>query len=136
MKRARRFGLRVLALGALVSAVAAVGMLVREARAGSTTKPGVAVGVAEREFRIAAYRKAVPPGRVRFNVTNYGEDTHNLVVRGPGGFLAQTGEVRAGQRAALATKLRRTGTYSLLCTQADHLARGMRTKLIVRRPRR
>jgi plastocyanin len=36
----------------------------------------------------------------------------------------------------LSVKLRREGTYMLLCTRADHLRRGMKTKLVVRRPAR
>jgi plastocyanin len=96
------------------------------------------VGVAEREFRISLYRPVVPPGEVRFNVTNFGEDTHDLaVVRGPRGFRrAYSPEIRAGQRALLTARLTRPGTYSLICTLADHAARGMRAKLVVRRPAR
>jgi plastocyanin len=132
--RARRIRVRLLALLALATAVTAVAMLVRDARAGSPS--GVAVGVAEREFHITPYRRSVPPGRVRFNVTNYGEDTHNLVVRGPRGYRAASPDVRAGERFTLATTLRRTGTYRLLCTKADHVALGMTSRIVVRRPRR
>ena len=40
-----------------------------------------AVGVGEREWRVALYRSRVPVGRVRFNVRNFGEDGHDLAVR-------------------------------------------------------
>jgi plastocyanin len=133
MTKGRRIRLRFLALLALTSAIAIVATWVREVEAGP--RRAVAVGVAEREFTISAYRRTVPPGRVRFNVTNFGEDTHNLVIRGPRGYTATSEEIRAGRRTTLETTLRRPGTYRLLCTQADHLGRGMRTKIVVRRPR-
>ena len=95
---------------------------------------GTAVGIAEREFTISPYRRQVPPGLVRFNIRNYGEDGHNLVVVDPRGkLLAQTPEVAPGERHTLPVRLRRQGTYRLLCTQADHLARGMKARLRVRR---
>ena len=102
----------------------------------SATAPsgGTAVGVAQREFYMTAYRRTVVPGLVRFNVRNFGEDTHNLVVRGPRGYLKLGPDVRAGDSATLRAKLRREGTYQLLCTRADHLRRGMKTKLLVRKP--
>ena len=92
------------------------------------------VGVAEREFRISVYRPVVDPGLVRFNVRNFGEDTHNLVVRGPRGFRARrTGDIRAGRSATLTVRLRRPGTYRLLCTKARHDRYGMVASLRVRR---
>ena len=94
--------------------------------------PVTAVGVAEREFYITAYRRSVPAGAVRFNVRNYGEDAHNLVVRGPSGFSVRSPDIRAGQRFTLEARLRRRGTYLLLCTKADHVRRGMTTRLRVR----
>jgi plastocyanin len=70
---------------------------------------------------------------VRFNLANYGEDGHDLVVRTRGGRdLARTGEVRAGKRATLQLRLA-AGTYRLICDLADHEARGMRTTLKVTR---
>jgi plastocyanin len=96
--------------------------------------PGTAVGVAEREFTISPYRRDVRPGLVRFNIRNYGEDGHNLVVVDPRGRrLAESPEVEPGTRYTLPVRLRRQGTYRLLCTQADHLRRGMKSRLRVRR---
>jgi len=93
----------------------------------------VAIGVAQHEYRISTYRKVVKPGPVKFNVTNYGEDTHNLVVSGPRSFRVNGPDVLPGERAALPLRLRRPGTYLLLCTRANHLSLGMRAKLVVRR---
>jgi plastocyanin len=93
----------------------------------------ISIGIAEREYHITAYRKTLRPGPARFNITNLGEDTHNLVVTGPRGFRLQGPDVDSGKRASLAATLRRPGTYVLLCTRANHLALGMRTKIEVRR---
>ena len=95
---------------------------------------GTAVGVAEREFSISLYRAMVRPGTVRFNVTNFGEDAHDLAVLAPGGArLAVSPEIRAGRRHTLSVHLSRPGVYRLLCTKLDHPARGMRARLRVRR---
>jgi plastocyanin len=94
---------------------------------------GTAVGVAQDEFTLNPYRRVVKPGPVRFNIQNYGEDAHNLVVRGPKGFQAESQEVEPGGRLTLPVTLRRPGIYRLLCTKGDHLSRGMRSRLRVRR---
>ena len=116
---------------ALAVCVVAAGAAPGTAQAPAT---GTAIGVAEREFTISPYRRSVRPGAVRFNVRNYGEDGHNLVVVSPRGRrLATSPEIPAGERYTLPVTLRRPGVYRLLCTQADHLRRGMRTSLRVRR---
>ena len=96
------------------------------ASGGALDVRATAVGVAEREFRISPYRRSVPPGAVKFNVKNFGEDVHDLVVLSPRGRkLGTTGEIGAGDQAVLRLKLRTPGVYRLVCTQADHTARGM-----------
>lgn len=116
-----------LVAGATLLALAAGGASAATARA------PVSIGVAEREYHISAYRHTVKPGPLRFNVTNMGEDTHDLYLRGPHGYHAQGPIVGAGQRGTLAVTLRRPGTYTLLCTLANHAALGMRTKIVVAR---
>jgi plastocyanin len=97
---------------------------------------GTPVGVAEREFRISAYRRSAPTGTLKFNVRNFGEDVHDLVVLSPKGRrLGSTGEIRAGKQGVLRLKLNTPGTYRLVCTQGDHAARGMRSRIVVRAPR-
>jgi plastocyanin len=92
------------------------------------------VGVAEREFRITPYRRAVKPGPVKLNVKNLGEDVHDLVVITPKGRkIADSGEIRAGEGAVVHVRLKHPGTYRLVCTQGDHSRRGMKTRLVVRR---
>jgi plastocyanin len=97
------------------------------------TQP-TAVGVAQREFHITPYRRSVPAGAVKLNIRNYGEDVHNIVVRGPKGFTAVGPDIDSGSGATWTVKLRRPGTYSLLCTRANHLKLGMKAKLKVVKP--
>ena len=93
------------------------------------------VGVAEREFRIAVYRRTVAPGTIRFNVRNFGEDAHDLtVVDKRGTVLAASPEIRSNGRETVTVKLARPGTYRLLCLKLDHAARGMRASILVKRP--
>jgi plastocyanin len=94
-----------------------------------------AIGIGEREFAIAVYRPRVRPGALRFSVRNLGQDVHDLVVRRAGRRVGGLTEVRPGRTATLLLTLRRTGTYQLVCTIADHEARGMKATLrVTRRP--
>ncbi len=91
-----------------------------------------AIGIGEREFAIGVYRPRVHPGALKFTIRNLGEDVHDLVVRRKGkrvGGLATA--VKPGQTATLRLTLRRIGRYQLVCTVADHEARGMRATLRV-----
>jgi plastocyanin len=132
-----------LARGLHAAGVAAAAALALAWVGGAGAAPGAhpaatAVGVGEHEYRISLYRPTVAPGPLRFNVTNRGEDVHDLVVvDARGRQLAASGDIAAGARATLRVTLRHTGTYRLLCTKADHAARGMHTRLRVRpAPRR
>jgi plastocyanin len=112
---------------------AALGLLLFLAAPAAAKAPTTSVGVAEREYRIQPYRTSVKPGKVKFNVHNFGEDTHNLVVRGPKGYKATGPDVDAGQNASVTLTLRRTGTYTLLCTKANHAQLGMKVRFKVKR---
>ena len=94
-----------------------------------------AIGIGEREFKIAVYRPRVRAGAVRFTVRNLGEDDHDLVVRRAGRRIGGlSAVVRPGRVATLRLTLRHPGRYQLVCTVADHQARGMRATLrVVRR---
>ena len=121
----------------LVFAFVLVAMLAVPAAAAFALKPSTQptpVGVAQREFHITPYRRSVPVGAVKLNIRNYGEDVHNIVVRGPNGFTAVGPDVDSGSGATWIVKLRRPGTYSLLCTRANHLKLGMKAKLKVVKP--
>ncbi|HEY6759706.1 MAG TPA: multicopper oxidase domain-containing protein [Baekduia sp.] len=98
--------------------------------------PATSVGIGEREFAIAIYRPRVRPGAVKLNVRNLGEDVHDLAVRRGGGRVGGlTTVVKPGATATLRLTLRQTGRYQLVCTIADHEARGMRATLVVSRRR-
>jgi plastocyanin len=97
-------------------------------------RASVAVGVAEREWGISSYRAHVRRGRVRFNVTNFGEDAHNLEVVGPKGYHSPvTPDIRPGDHVTLSVTLKRAGVYRLICTKPGHLKRGMRAAIRVTR---
>jgi plastocyanin len=120
----RRAGLAVLALVALAAIPG--GAQARRAPA--------AVGVSEREFSLNPYRHAIRAGTVRFFVTNFGEDVHNLALRTPGGRLtAVSPDIGSGRRLAITARLRRPGRWVLVCTKAGHEQLGMRAVLRVRR---
>ncbi len=123
------------AIAALAIALASGGGASRASHgAPHAHRASVAVGVAEREWGISSYRAKVRPGRVRFNVTNFGEDSHNLEVVGPGGYRSRvTPDIRAHEHYTLSVKLRRPGVYRLICTKPGHLQRGMRTAIRVKR---
>jgi plastocyanin len=119
---------RLLAGAAVVAALAPAGGVASAAR----RAPSTAVGVGAREFRLTAYRVSVPAGIVRFNVANYGQDVHDLVVATAGGRrLARSVEVRPGGRTTLRLRLR-PGSYRLVCDLADHAALGMHATIRVR----
>jgi hypothetical protein len=102
------------------------------ATAGPRRAP-TAIGVGQREFSIAIYRPRVHVGALKFNVRNLGEDVHDLVVRRAGREVATLSSVASGATATLRVTLRRPGRYQLVCTVADHEARGMRATLRVSR---
>jgi plastocyanin len=94
----------------------------------------MAVGVSEREWHISSYRPKVRPGTIRFNVTNFGEDAHNLQVVGPHGYRSTvTPDLRSHDRYTLSVTLRAQGVYRLICTKPGHIKAGMRTSIRVRR---
>jgi len=118
-------GARAAALFSTIAVGAAGVGLMGGAVAGAKT---TSVGIGEREFRIAVYRKHILPGTVRFNISNYGEDAHDLRVIGPGstGPLRGTSpEIKADAEYTLKVKMKKRGLYKLVCTLADHESRGM-----------
>ena len=125
-----------LTAGAAAMAIAALAPVVQSA--GSTARSAAtAVGIGEREYRIAIYRPQVSPGRVHFNVTNLGEDVHNFVVRSPSGRrVSESLDIRSGANVTLSVLLTKPGRYTLVCTKLDHEARGMVTYLRVKVPKR
>ena len=120
----------------LAFALVLAGLAPSAAASGSATRP-TAVGVGEREWRIALYRSHVPVGRVRFNVHNFGEDGHDLAVRNRRGrLLGVMPELEPAQNSRLTVRLRRPGRYTVFCSLEGHEARGMRAFLRAERPER
>ena len=117
-RRARR-------MSALIAAVVL-------AAAGATTP----VGLGMREYRFSVYRSSVHAGAVAFNMTNFGEDAHNLRVSGPGGYRsAVSRDVKPGGHLRFTVHLLRAGTYRLVCLKPGHAALGMKATLRVTRRR-
>ena len=84
------------------------------------------------EFRLGTSRAKAPAGVVVAQLKNIGQDDHDLAVRNARGrIVASTGVVRHGALGQLRVRLR-PGRYVLVCTLADHEARGMRSVLVVR----
>jgi plastocyanin len=100
------------------------------AAAGATTP----VGLGMREYRFSVYRAKVHAGAVAFNMTNFGEDAHNLRVSGPGGYRsAVSRDVKPGGHLRFTVHLLRAGTYRLVCLKPGHAALGMKATLRVTR---
>ena len=118
-------------MGLALALVVGAGVPVASAFALPAPKPPVAVGIAEREHSISPYRRSVPVGLVKLNIRNFGEDVHNLVIRGPRGFALTGPDVEPGTGTSWHVSFRRAGTYQLLCTRANHLSLGMKSKLKV-----
>jgi hypothetical protein len=84
------------------------------------------------EYRLGTSRASAPAGVLVAQLKNNGEDDHDLAVRNRRGrVVATTGVVHHGGLGRLRVRLK-PGRYVLLCTIADHEARGMRAVLVVR----
>lgn len=116
-----------------VMVLAAAALLGGTAEAAVAPAP-TAVGIGMREFALTVYRPSVAPGPVRFNVTNRGEDAHNLQVFGPRGYRSPVSPDMKGLggRATLEVRLKQRGTYRLLCVKPGHPGLGMRATLKVK----
>jgi len=67
--------------------------------------------VGESDYSMEVPRTNLPPGLYTLEVTNYGQITHNLTVRGSGGTKG-TRDIEPGESASLPVELKR-GTYVL-----------------------
>jgi len=112
----------------LASAVVAL-----TAAAQAATREPARTQVSASEFRLVLSRSSVPAGPVIVELYNRGEDDHDLALRrlGKGAVTRRISVVHPGKVADLETRLA-PGTFVLWCTLADHRARGMRARLVVR----
>jgi hypothetical protein len=101
----------------------------------AATGPATPVGLGMREYRFSVYRSSVHAGRVTFNMTNFGEDAHNLRVTGPAGYRSAVSRdvTPFGGHLRFRVNLRRAGTYRLVCLKPGHAAKGMKATLKVTR---
>jgi hypothetical protein len=84
------------------------------------------------EYRIGTSRAKAPAGLLVAQLQNNGQDDHDLAVRtARGQIVAKTKIVHHGGLGQLRVRLK-PGRYQLVCTLADHEARGMRAVLVVR----
>jgi plastocyanin len=111
--------------GALIAALALV--------MSTPPAPTTPVGLGMREYRFSVYRSSVHAGRVSFNMTNFGEDAHNLRLTGPGGYRSAVSRdvAPAGGHLRFTVHLLRAGRYSLVCLKPGHAAKGMKATLRV-----
>jgi plastocyanin len=83
------------------------------------------------EYRFSSSRARFPAGRLVLQLKNIGQDDHDLRLVGPKGTArAETGIVRPGHLGEIRVALPR-GTYTYLCTVADHASRGMTGTFVV-----
>jgi hypothetical protein len=67
--------------------------------------------VGESDYSMEVSRTSLSPGLYTLEVTNYGQITHNLTVKGPGGTKG-TRDIEPGKSASLPVEFKR-GTYVL-----------------------
>jgi hypothetical protein len=113
----------------LLFALPLAGLLAVSAAAAPTAR----VQVVAREFSLTLSRQRLKAGPAIVQLVNFGEDVHDLRLRRVGGTrIRAIGTVPPGGHAALRARLQ-PGRYVLWCSIADHRARGMQARLLVRR---
>jgi plastocyanin len=119
-------------VGSLLATMAVAHAPVLAPRA-APQRSSTTVGVSAREYAFAVYRPTVPAGTVTLVLHNFGEDAHDVQVRGPHGYRSATSaDVQAAGTLRFSARLRRPGRYLLVCTKPGHLALGMKATLRVR----
>lgn len=88
------------------------------------------LGVDEREYSVYPTHDPVATGSVEFNVSNFGQDDHDLTISRDGATVAQLAVVHPGETQTLVATLA-PGTYKLYCSLYDHDALGMHASLVV-----
>ena len=95
------------------------------------------VQVVALEFHYRLSRVRVPPGPVRIELANFGEDEHDLQLQRVGSATVHKLPMALpGQRQIINLRLK-PGIYRLSCSLGDHAARGMQARLrVAPKPRR
>ncbi|MEA2265230.1 MAG: hypothetical protein QOE27_813 [Solirubrobacteraceae bacterium] len=87
--------------------------------------------VEEYEYSVVSGHPIVAAGSVELNVSNIGQDDHNLTISQNGVAVAQTPILHPGEPATTVTAQLAPGTYRLYCSLADHDHLGMHATLVV-----
>ncbi len=126
----------VLTVAALAVSLLAPGLVAAAGAASiaSKRKRGPArLLVLAKEFSYVLSRQKVRSGRVIVQLANAGEDAHNLRLRRIGAKRSRlVSRTAPGKRSELDRRLK-PGRYYLWCSIADHEARGMHARLVVKR---
>jgi uncharacterized cupredoxin-like copper-binding protein len=101
------------------------------AQQGSPTPP-TALAVSLTEFQIGM-PTSLSAGIHSFNVSNNGQDEHNLAVEGQGIKTEFVTDLTSGQTQNMQVYLA-PGTYTVYCPLGDHRGQGMETSLTVTSP--
>jgi plastocyanin len=95
--------------------------------------PLTRVQVVALEFHYRLSRIRIPSGPVRIELSNFGQDEHDLTLQRVGSSTVyQLPKALPGQHQTVNLQLK-PGVYRLSCSLADHASRGMQATLRVRR---
>jgi hypothetical protein len=115
--------------------VTAVALAVATAAPAVGVRPAPArMQVVAGEFRLTPSRRTLKAGPAIIELTNFGEDPHDLKLRrqAPGAPTLSIPEVAPAKLAQLRARLA-PGRFVLWCSIADHRQRGMEALVTVRR---
>ena len=91
---------------------------------------GQTVQVSEKEFEITLPSTTLKPGSYTFDLSNDGQQPHDLTIDGPGVSDEKTPVIKGGQHATLKVKLT-AGEYDFYCSVPGHKQLGMDVKVKV-----
>ncbi len=89
------------------------------------------VAVEEYEYSVVAGHQLVAAGALELNVSNIGQDDHDLTISRDGVVVAQTPVLHPGDPATTISPRLAPGTYRLYCSLYDHDRLGMHATLVV-----
>jgi glucose/arabinose dehydrogenase len=110
----------------IVVTLGGAGFVVASSWAMRSPKAPTVVRVVARDYSYTLSRRSVPPGRVRFVVTNKGSSVHDFRIAGH-----KTPFLKPNGRAVLDVVFSRSGAYRYRCTVPGHAALGMKGVLTV-----
>ncbi len=127
--------MRLRALGGaavLLSLGSAVGVAAPSGASSPAAAPAARLLVTATEFRFALSRATLPAGSALVQLSNRGEDPHDLVLRRVRAASGGRGvETAPGATSERSVRLR-PGRYVLFCSLPGHRTKGMQARLSVR----